>query len=288
MPKKLAFIICLGIVAIGNAVGQTAEPPLERRVHSAEPVDASPQQRFRRGPQARVYKARITPHWFAEGSRFWYRNDLSGGRREFILVDATKGEREPAFDHERLANALGDAGVNDVQADRLDLDMLQFDADAMFFRAGGRDWRCDLATYELSPIEDREPPTGSDTRAIHPDDAPRASKRTGAETELRFVNQTDGNVELFWLDTSGRRRSYGILAAGAERRQHTYAGHVWLALDADGNSLAAFEAPEQPGDAIISGKQVPRQTRRRRPRPTRPFSDGTSPDGKWRAFIRDG
>ena len=29
-------------------------------------------------------KAQITPHWFAEDTKFWYRNDLKGGAREFI------------------------------------------------------------------------------------------------------------------------------------------------------------------------------------------------------------
>ena len=29
---------------------------------------------------------RITPHWFAENSRFWYRNELRGGAKEFVGV----------------------------------------------------------------------------------------------------------------------------------------------------------------------------------------------------------
>src|SRR5947208_16505896 len=56
-------------------------------------------------PPARVYKDRVEPHWFAGDTRFWYRNDLPRGRREFVLVDAAKGTREPAFDRERLARA---------------------------------------------------------------------------------------------------------------------------------------------------------------------------------------
>ena len=46
-----------------------------------------------------MYKAQITPHWFAHNSRFWYRNDLRGGDKEFILVDAEQGKRQEAFDH---------------------------------------------------------------------------------------------------------------------------------------------------------------------------------------------
>src|SRR5262249_52027042 len=47
--------------------------------------------------RGRVFKETITPHWFAGNTRFWYRNDLRKGTREFILVDAEKGTRGPAF-----------------------------------------------------------------------------------------------------------------------------------------------------------------------------------------------
>jgi dipeptidyl aminopeptidase/acylaminoacyl peptidase len=45
-----------------------------------------------RGP--RVYKDRITPNWFENNTKFWYRNDLPGGEREFIVIDAVTGARE--------------------------------------------------------------------------------------------------------------------------------------------------------------------------------------------------
>ena len=43
---------------------------------------------------ARVYKDRITPNWFENNTKFWYRNDLPGGEREFIVIDAVTGARE--------------------------------------------------------------------------------------------------------------------------------------------------------------------------------------------------
>ena len=33
-----------------------------------------------------VYKTKITPHWFADNSRFWYRNDLAEGHREMLVT----------------------------------------------------------------------------------------------------------------------------------------------------------------------------------------------------------
>lgn len=72
-----------------------------------------------------MYKSRITPHWFASNTKFWYRNDLSGGAREFILVDAERGTRERAFDHEAVAKQMG----NGVDAPKLPIEELRFSAD---------------------------------------------------------------------------------------------------------------------------------------------------------------
>src|SRR5687767_15097417 len=45
-----------------------------------------PPQRVNREEQGRslVFKERITPFWFHENTRFWYRNDLRGDTKEFI------------------------------------------------------------------------------------------------------------------------------------------------------------------------------------------------------------
>jgi dipeptidyl aminopeptidase/acylaminoacyl peptidase len=42
----------------------------------------------------KVYRDRIAPHWFAANTKFWYENELAGGGKEFVVVDAEKGVRE--------------------------------------------------------------------------------------------------------------------------------------------------------------------------------------------------
>ena len=54
----------------------------------------------------RIYRDRVEAHWFENNNRFWYRLDLADNAREFVVVDALRATREPAFDHERLAQAL--------------------------------------------------------------------------------------------------------------------------------------------------------------------------------------
>ncbi len=123
-------------------------------------------------------------------------------------------------------------------------------------------------------------------RAISPDEAPTRSRRTGDETSLTFINRLPDEVELFWLSTEGERRSYGKIPAGGQREQHTFAGHVWLAADREGKGIAVFEASESSGDAEIArstgdrSRTPPRARQRQTPR-------DTSPDGKWRATIKD-
>ncbi len=120
----------------------------------------------------------------------------------------------------------------------------------------------------------------------------RAGNRTGSDTSLTFINRTPGEVELFWLTTDGERQSYGKLAPGAQREQHTFAGHAWLAVDAAGKTLATFEGAEKASDAIITTNAAVSA----RPRGARgggagaaprPQARDTSPDGKWRTFIKD-
>jgi len=254
-------------------------------------AEPQPQQRQRSSPTAgRVYKASIHPHWLTDGTAFWYRNDLRDGRREFVFVDAVEGVRRPAFDHQRLADALRKVGVKDVQPHRLPLEALELAPaeGAITFRAGGRSWRCDLKQYELQRSEDQGSAAEDGLPPLAPPNVPRASERTGPESQLTFVNRTEGDVDLFWLDTSGRRQSYGKLAAGRQREQHTYAGHVWVVVGDGGTVLAVFRAEESPARAVITGKAAdyarPRRTEGPRER-TRPRDE--SHDGKWTAVVKD-
>jgi dipeptidyl aminopeptidase/acylaminoacyl peptidase len=100
--------------------------------------------------RGRVFKAQITPRWFHNNTRFWYRNDLRGGRKEFVVADTERGKREAAFDHQKLAAALSKVMGKEVQAEQLPFDRIEFvkDEKAVRFQVGDATWECDLATYE--------------------------------------------------------------------------------------------------------------------------------------------
>ncbi|MBX9681895.1 MAG: DPP IV N-terminal domain-containing protein [Gemmataceae bacterium] len=96
-------------------------------------------------------------------------------------------------------------------------------------------------------------------------------------------------MDIFWIDPDGERHAYGKVEPGAEKAQHTFAGHVWLVTDPAKRIAAVFEATEQPGRAVVDGAQkieppTPKKEAKKAPsRPTGP----DSPDGKWRVTFRD-
>jgi dipeptidyl aminopeptidase/acylaminoacyl peptidase len=103
----------------------------------------------------------------------------------------------------------------------------------------------------------------------------RGTRSNGDATPLVIENATPGEIEIFWVDGEGQRKSYGKLAAGQSTTQQTYAGHVWLMTDANGTPLAGVETPPTPSLARITERVKPA------PRP----AENVSPDGKWRALI---
>ena len=262
---------------------------------AAEPAAA--QRRGPGGERAGVYKAQLTPHWFEGGSKFWYQNELAGGKREFILVDAEQGKRGPAFNHEKLASALTEAGLQDLRADRLSLERSKSNCLTTLWNscAGGKDWRCDLKTFKLTELKDRQPAVQGTSAPTPRATNSRISRTTGPETELTFVNRTSGEIEIFWLNTQGHAEPMERSAPGQRKSQHTFAGHVWEAVSGEGRSLGTFQAEEAATTIQIDGRASPPAEANRTALARRGLGgrcggrggSSRSPDGKWTASIKD-
>lgn len=79
------------------------------------------------------------------------------------------------------------------------------------------------------------------------------------ETALLFVNSTKAEIAYYWVDYEGNEKFYGKIAPDAFVNQHTYAGHVWLIKDVDGNNLAVFRAKAETGRALVSAEPPSKQ-----------------------------
>ena len=275
-PKNLiqATVLFVSILAARQGFTQGTLSDYERAMNLSETT------------ANKVFKDRVTPHWMKDNKRFWYRNDLPENKREFIFVDAEKGIRQGAFDHERLAASLAKAANQQIHADKLAIDRLTFDetGSSFTFSFNNSWWKCDLSSYNIEATLSNERPTSS----LEPLRRPRPSRQTGQETSITFINRTDKDVDIYWIDSERQRKHYATVAAGDQHRQHTFAGHVWLVTDKNGEALVTFMAEEEAADAIIDEETIREAANRRQQiGPGRSESRGQSPDGKWSASIKD-
>lgn len=236
----------------------------------------------------RVYLDRVQPKWFGDQSRFWYRNDLPNAKREFILVEANKGTRASAFDHKAVAAALTGLLKRDVSSEQLPVNEIEFSDDGAQILLIGPEGRFRLERESGKLTAENTGPANSVTWLFLPVQ-PSAGGRD--ETELVVENRLDRVLTLIWIDSSGERRGYGNVQPGESRSQHTFAGHVWLFRDADGNELGCVRA-ESGGsnvvidETVIKNVKVEDSPRRGRSRQPRESSASTSPDGSVVVFTR--
>ena len=87
----------------------------------------------------------VTANWLPDG-RFWYRAQTATGA-EFRLVNPPAKRVTPAFNHERLASALGSASGTTVSGTQLPFQQITFSTklDSVSVDVGERRFRCDVA-----------------------------------------------------------------------------------------------------------------------------------------------
>src|SRR5438128_164832 len=98
----------------------------------------------------KVFRDRVDAHWLPGNTRFWYEVSTGPGTHEFVFVDAEKGERRLAFDHERLARSLKAAGLKDAEPNKLALTDLDWaPGNILSFTTAGKRWRVALDNHEV-------------------------------------------------------------------------------------------------------------------------------------------
>ncbi|HSA55531.1 MAG TPA: DPP IV N-terminal domain-containing protein [Gemmatimonadaceae bacterium] len=263
MRSFRALALCALVVA---PLGLVAQSPAPYRRDSLTADD------YRRAEQFMGYNANplvlggaVRPNWLPD-DRFWYRNAIAEGF-EFVLVDPARRSRGRAFDHARLATALGALAGTSYEAFRLPFTTFSFSPDgrSILFQAGQRRYGCDVQSYRC----ENRTPAGRDTlrnAAVSPDGKRAAFIRdwnlwlrdleTGRETQLT----TDG-VEHFSyaLDNAGWTKSDRtiVLWSPDSRRIATYqqderlVGNMYLTDTRVGRpNLSAWKYP-LPGDSVI-------------------------------------
>jgi dipeptidyl aminopeptidase/acylaminoacyl peptidase len=225
-----------------------------------------------------MYKAQITPHWFAHNSRFWYRNDLRGGAKEFILVDAEQGKRQEAFDHQKLAQALSKELGEEIKADHLPFSEIEFsdDGKGIKFNASGKKWKCNLDSnnYSVSQAGPETKPgssTADEEKAASSASSPAQAEsgRRGRGAPGRAVTSPNGKWMAFV-------KEHNVFV----RAQPESADHEAIQLSHDGEENNAYGRLEwSPDSAELIGWRIEPAERKE------VFLIRSSPSGGGRAEL---
>lgn len=217
-------LLVLVVITLAAAAAAAHASPAEREpAPSTRFVERT--QEIRERFAAVAPRTSIRPQWLA-ADRVVFRVGTPNGGWRHRTRDAGSASIADAFDHERLARALGEG----ADPDRLDLLRLAL-VPAADDAAG--------EPAELVALVGRGPaavvctrdgrPAGADARTAL---AARATGRDrsragGPPVSLVVDNRTDAPVRLVWLDGDGGARPYEAVPAGTFAVRTTFAGHVW-------------------------------------------------------------
>ncbi|MEM6798421.1 MAG: prolyl oligopeptidase family serine peptidase [Planctomycetota bacterium] len=208
----------------------------------------------------KVARSGVEPQWLSD-TKFWYRVDLGGGRREVMLIDAATGERRPAFDHARFAAALKNhLGDDAPAADRLTIHKLALDGQgrAAWVRVAGRGWlRWDEPAGLLTPVAagdaapeaaelkawqpPRSPRSGDTARRVSPDKRWEVTLRDG-RLALRDRRPTSDDDESAEKKVAAPRAKGGWFDSSVHWAPDSSAFVAWDVTPGDGRKIHLIES----------------------------------------------
>lgn len=147
MPVSSALSAALVILSASSVAGQVTRTDYERA------------QALRTQYEALAVNVPEPATWIGTTHRFHYRRSLPDGY-EFVTVDADTRQKQPSFDHARLAESLSKAAAKAYTAHKLPFQSFTFNdaLSAIDMTIDGARWTCVLADYACRTPE--LPPPG--------------------------------------------------------------------------------------------------------------------------------
>ena len=138
MKRSLLFLISSSFIFLANA---------QDVLTAKDYQNAENQMGY--NTQKYVDRGNVMPNWIP-GDKFWYRV-LTPAGSEFVLVDASKGIRTVAFDHEKLAASLSTVTGKKYTGSMLPFQFINYSADgkSVTFRTDGKQWKYDLQNSSI-------------------------------------------------------------------------------------------------------------------------------------------
>ena len=153
LQKFSGFAVAAALVIAGCNPGEnnSANEGTQSTKHVAAETYARAEKLLGPNLVKTVRNGFVTPHWVGERDIFWYRRELQDGH-EFLLVDASSGEKRAAFDHQDLADALSAFGDDVINANELPFEKFAFNdaSTEIEFFTGGFEYQCALEPVKCS------------------------------------------------------------------------------------------------------------------------------------------
>src|SRR5258708_26828238 len=148
-------MVAVSLLAAFSIVGRRGTADAPRVLTPADYARAEKLMGYNTAPL--VFRSGVRPNWSPD-DRFWYRITTSDGS-EFLRVDPSKGTREPAFDHAKIAAALSEAAGATYDARHLPFTQFDFSSDGrtISFTVRQRRWKCDLEANKCAAEASTDP-----------------------------------------------------------------------------------------------------------------------------------
>ncbi|HMJ82485.1 MAG TPA: prolyl oligopeptidase family serine peptidase [Vicinamibacterales bacterium] len=163
--------------------------------------------------------------------RFWYRK-TSRGAEQFVIVDAETLQRQPAFDHEKIAASLSKAAGSTFKATALPFNTLAFTTDGAAFTVNveGAPYRCTVADATCrKPEVGPRGGAGLGVGRRRQDDGPRLSPDGQWEALISNFNVA--------VRPAGARTATRLSTDGSEGNAYELSSIAW---SPDSKKIAAY------------------------------------------------
>ena len=219
-------------------------------------------------------------HWSNDGNQGWFQQPDPSGKLQFHFIDVENGFSQIVMEQSWFEQQSGKSTVTDIYSTQQpDVFLIQSGKD--LYQIDCKKKTSELLKSEL--IQQHRP------RLFLP---PKSGPR-GESTFITMINQTDQNVETFWVSEVGKERPYEVLKPGQQIKQQTYVGHIWY-LKRNGKPIGCFTA--RPNDYIVFDEAFLDNVQFNslpRAKNSRPIANAfnrqnpRSPDRNWEVQVRD-
>ncbi|MDP1561312.1 MAG: prolyl oligopeptidase family serine peptidase, partial [Pirellulaceae bacterium] len=236
--KPLVMACFIATVAVGFGPAWTTNLAAAQ----GTAADYQRMERFNRLGSELVDRTRLLPNWLTSHESMWYEVDFDENGSEYFWVDLKSGQKTLLFSSAQLVQWATGLVPELANSDSLDGRMAKLllgdSSQQVFLVMGGHRFVFDRQEQTLALATADDFPSISIEQKVEL----KTSRASDQRVSLKFQNQLDMSVELIWIDTQGRPRSYGVVESGQSNDISTFRNHVWLVRSQTGLNLALVEA----------------------------------------------